>query len=163
MRTQNITPDDIVLAEDVLQQTYYLGRVDYWLIGRKHSWRYQQRVDGRIQDFYTATAVIDSGEQLPGAAGRESAPPHIRHRQRREFARRASRDARRRNQQHAEVRPLRATVRWQRQLHERVAGEATCQAAGGGAVGPRPRRRNPDNSRNVGKRCASSSSHWSCS
>jgi hypothetical protein len=62
IRTQNITPDDILLAEDVLQQTYYLGRVDYWLIGRKHSWRYQQRVDGRIQDFYTATAVIDSGE-----------------------------------------------------------------------------------------------------
>ena len=25
MRTQNITPDDIVIAEDVLQQTYYLG------------------------------------------------------------------------------------------------------------------------------------------
>jgi hypothetical protein len=65
IRTQNITPDDILLAEDVLQQTYYLGRVDYWLIGRKHSWRYQQRVgDGRIQDFYTATAVIDNGEDF---------------------------------------------------------------------------------------------------
>jgi hypothetical protein len=64
IRTLNITPDDIVLAEDVLQQTYYLGRVDYWLIGRKHSWRYQQRVDGRIQDFYTATPVIDTGEDF---------------------------------------------------------------------------------------------------
>ena len=29
VRTLNITPDDIVLAEDVLQQTYYLGHVDY--------------------------------------------------------------------------------------------------------------------------------------
>jgi hypothetical protein len=64
MRTQNVTPDDIVLAEDVLQQTYYLGRVDYWLIGREHSWRYQQLLNGRIQDFYTATAVIDTGEQF---------------------------------------------------------------------------------------------------
>jgi len=64
MRTQNITADDIVLAEDVLQQTYYLGRVDYWLIGRKHAWRYMQLVNGRIQDFYTATAVIDTGEQF---------------------------------------------------------------------------------------------------
>lgn len=62
MRTQHITSDDIVLAEDVLQQTYYLGRVDYWLIGRKHAWRFMQDVNGRIQDFYTATAVIDSGE-----------------------------------------------------------------------------------------------------
>jgi hypothetical protein len=64
MRTQNITEDDIVIAEDVLQQTYYLGRVDYWLIGRKHGWRYLQLVDGRIQDFYTGTAVIDTGEQF---------------------------------------------------------------------------------------------------
>jgi hypothetical protein len=64
VRTLNIKPDDIVLAEDVLQQTYYLGHVDYWLIGRKHGWRYMQQVDGRIQDFYTATAVIDTGEQF---------------------------------------------------------------------------------------------------
>jgi hypothetical protein len=64
MRTQNITPEDIVLAEDVLQQTYYLGRVDYWLVGRKRAWRYMQLVNGRIQDFYTATPVIDTGEQF---------------------------------------------------------------------------------------------------
>jgi 4-amino-4-deoxy-L-arabinose transferase-like glycosyltransferase len=67
MRTQHITADDVVLAEDVLQQTYYLGRVDYWLISRKHSWRYVQEKNGRIEDFYTGTAVIDNGasfEQL---------------------------------------------------------------------------------------------------
>jgi len=64
VRTLHITPDDIVLAEDVLQQTYYLGHVDYWLIGRKHSWLYLQQVDGRIQDFYTATPVINDGEQF---------------------------------------------------------------------------------------------------
>ncbi|HET9446674.1 MAG TPA: glycosyltransferase family 39 protein [Steroidobacteraceae bacterium] len=76
IRTQNITPDDIVLAEDVLQQTYYLGRVDYWLIGRKHSWRYQQRLsNGRIQDFYTGTAVIDTGEQFQALLDRN---PHRR-------------------------------------------------------------------------------------
>jgi Dolichyl-phosphate-mannose-protein mannosyltransferase len=64
MRTQNITPEDIVLAEDVLQQTYYLGGVDYWLVGRRLTWRYLQLVNGRIQDFYTATAVINTGEQF---------------------------------------------------------------------------------------------------
>jgi hypothetical protein len=64
VRTLNITPNDIVLAEDVLEQTYYLGHVDYWLIGRKHGWRYFQDVKGSIQDFYTGTPVIDSGEEF---------------------------------------------------------------------------------------------------
>jgi hypothetical protein len=64
IRSQNITPNDILIAEDVLQQTYYLGRVDYWLFSRKHARLYVQRVDGEIRDFYTSTRVIDSGERL---------------------------------------------------------------------------------------------------
>jgi hypothetical protein len=64
IRSQNITPDDILIAEDVLQQTYYLGRVDYWLISRKHARLYVQRLDGVIRDFYTSTRVIDSGQEL---------------------------------------------------------------------------------------------------
>jgi hypothetical protein len=64
VRSQNITPDDILIAEDVLQQTYYLGHVDYWLISRRHARLYVQLVDGVIRDFYTSTRVIDSGEQL---------------------------------------------------------------------------------------------------
>jgi hypothetical protein len=64
VRTLDIKPDDIVLAEDVLEQTYYLGHVDYWLIGRKLSWQYVHQVNGRIEDIYTATPVIDTGEQF---------------------------------------------------------------------------------------------------
>jgi Dolichyl-phosphate-mannose-protein mannosyltransferase len=64
MRSQGLTSEDIVLAEDVLQQTYYLGSVDYWLIGRHHARRYVERLDGRIVDFYTHTPVIGSAEQL---------------------------------------------------------------------------------------------------
>jgi hypothetical protein len=64
IRSQNIKPGDILIAEDVLEQTYYLGRVDYWLISRKQARLYVQRVDGVIRDFYTSTPVIDSGEQL---------------------------------------------------------------------------------------------------
>jgi hypothetical protein len=64
MRTQHVTADDIVLAEDVLQQTYYLGSVDYGHISRKHARRFVQQVDGVIRDFYTGTRVIDSGEKL---------------------------------------------------------------------------------------------------
>jgi len=64
IRGQDIKPGDILIAEDVLEQTYYLGRVDYWLISRKHARVYVQLVDGEIRDFYTSTLVIGSGEQL---------------------------------------------------------------------------------------------------
>ena len=64
VRALNLRPQDIVLAEDVLEQTYYLGRVDYWLIGRKHAQRFVQRVNGDIRDFYTGTPVVDDGAQL---------------------------------------------------------------------------------------------------
>lgn len=64
VRSLNLRPQDIVLAEDVLEQTYYLGRVDYWLIGRKHAQRFVQRVNGDIRDFYTGTPVVDDGAQL---------------------------------------------------------------------------------------------------
>lgn len=64
VRAQQLRPDDIVLAEDVLQQTYYLGHVDYWLIGRRHARRFVQHVNGEIRDFYTGTRVIDDGTQL---------------------------------------------------------------------------------------------------
>jgi hypothetical protein len=62
IRSLQLGPDDVTLAEDVLQQTYYLGRVDYWLISRKYARHYVQRVDGEIRDFYTGTRVVDSGE-----------------------------------------------------------------------------------------------------
>jgi hypothetical protein len=64
IRSQDIKPGDILIAEDVLEQTYYLGRVDYWLISRKQARLYVQRVAGVIRDFWTGTPVIDSGEQL---------------------------------------------------------------------------------------------------
>ncbi len=64
MRGQQLTADDVVAAEDVQEQTYYLGGVDYWLISRKHGRRFVQEVDGVIRDFYTGTPVIDSGAAL---------------------------------------------------------------------------------------------------
>ncbi len=64
IRSQNIKPEDILIAEDVLEQTYYLGSVDFWLISRKQARLYVHHVDGAIRDFYTNTRVIDSGEQL---------------------------------------------------------------------------------------------------
>jgi hypothetical protein len=64
MKSQNIVDDDVILAEDVLQQTYYLGHVDYWLMSRTHARRYVELKNGRIQDFYTGSGVISSAAML---------------------------------------------------------------------------------------------------
>jgi hypothetical protein len=64
MKAQNIVDADVILAEDVLQQTYYLGSVDYWLMSRNHARRYVELKNGRIQDFYTGAGVISSAAML---------------------------------------------------------------------------------------------------
>jgi 4-amino-4-deoxy-L-arabinose transferase-like glycosyltransferase len=66
MRTQAITEDDIVLAEDVLQQTYYLGHVDYWLIGPSVARRFVMKSAHGVVDFYTGTPVIVTTAMLDG-------------------------------------------------------------------------------------------------
>lgn len=73
MRSQNVSPDDVVLVEDVLQQTYYLGKpyVDYWLLSRHHTRRYVELVDGEIRDFYTHALVISDAEMLQELLQRE--------------------------------------------------------------------------------------------
>jgi hypothetical protein len=57
-------PNDIVVAEDALMQTYYLGHVDYWLQDEAMAAPFLHRVDGRWADIYTDTPLIGSGRQL---------------------------------------------------------------------------------------------------
>ncbi len=57
-------PRDIIVAEDVLQQTYYLGHVDYWLVNKQVGSVYLHRVHGRWLDFYTNTPLIGTGAEL---------------------------------------------------------------------------------------------------
>lgn len=57
-------PKDILVAEDVLQQTYYLGHVDYWLMNEQVAAQYMYDVNGKRLDFYTNTPLIGTGEQL---------------------------------------------------------------------------------------------------
>ncbi|MDY6948150.1 MAG: glycosyltransferase family 39 protein, partial [Pseudomonadota bacterium] len=64
IKAQHIVDADVLIAEDVLQQTYYLGRVDYWLMSRNHARRYVELVDGQIRDFYTGAGVISSAKML---------------------------------------------------------------------------------------------------
>jgi hypothetical protein len=73
IRSQDIGPDDVLIAEDVLQQTYYLGRVDYWLIGGNIARRFVKSAgDGRVVDFYTGTPVIATGAMLEQALQRHA-------------------------------------------------------------------------------------------
>lgn len=64
MRSIGMSDDDVVLAEDVLQQTYYLGRVDYWLIGPDVARRFVMKTDTSIVDFYTGTPVVVTPDML---------------------------------------------------------------------------------------------------
>jgi hypothetical protein len=64
IRSIRLGPKDLLLAEDVLQQTYYLGHVDYWLIGPDTAEQFAQRVDGELRDIYTRTPVLSTVEQL---------------------------------------------------------------------------------------------------
>jgi len=64
MKSLRLAPNDIVLAEDVIEQTYYLGRVDYWLIGPEVAEEFVEDFHGLIVDIYTHTPVIDSGAKL---------------------------------------------------------------------------------------------------
>jgi hypothetical protein len=57
-------PHDIVVAEDALMQTYYLGHVDYWLQDEAMAAPYLHQVGGRWADIYTDTPLIGSGRQL---------------------------------------------------------------------------------------------------
>ena len=46
---------NIVIAEDVLQQTYYLGHVDYWLVSQHVASSFVTNVNGVLKDFSTVT------------------------------------------------------------------------------------------------------------
>jgi 4-amino-4-deoxy-L-arabinose transferase-like glycosyltransferase len=64
MRSIKLGPKDVVLAEEVLLQTYYLGHVDYWLVNRNVAASFVELWQGRIVDQYTHTPVIGSGAEL---------------------------------------------------------------------------------------------------
>jgi 4-amino-4-deoxy-L-arabinose transferase-like glycosyltransferase len=57
-------PGDVIVAEDDLMQTYYLGHVDYWLQDRETAAPFLVRHDDKWVDVYTDTPLIGSGQQL---------------------------------------------------------------------------------------------------
>ncbi|HEX8755870.1 MAG TPA: hypothetical protein VF745_06005, partial [Steroidobacteraceae bacterium] len=64
VQSQHLRPNDILVAEDALMQTYYLGHVSYWLQDREMAAPFLRRVDGRWVDEYTGAPLIGSGAQL---------------------------------------------------------------------------------------------------
>ena len=64
IRSLSLGPNDVLLAEDVNQQTYYLGRVDYWLISPGVAAAFDETVQGKARDIYTHTPVMDSAACL---------------------------------------------------------------------------------------------------
>jgi hypothetical protein len=64
MRSVQLRPRDVVIAEEVLMQTYYLGHVDYWLYDAKMVAEFVVRVNGRFVDEYTHTPIIGTGAEF---------------------------------------------------------------------------------------------------
>lgn len=61
VRSLDLGSSDILVAEDVLQQTYYLGKVDYWL--RKFTY-YTYLKGDEYSDIYTGTPHLGNEELL---------------------------------------------------------------------------------------------------
>ena len=54
----------ILIAEDDINQTYYLGKVDYCLLNIDVARTHSILVDGRLVRQYTGAPVIGSGSEL---------------------------------------------------------------------------------------------------
>jgi hypothetical protein len=54
----------LILAEDVLQMTYYLGKVDYWLRALDDAMYFAKEENGRLFDVWTHTPLIGTGRDL---------------------------------------------------------------------------------------------------
>ena len=55
---QNLVPGDIVVAEDMLQQHWYVGRVDFWLRNPKDSYTFLYVApDGKWRDIYVDSVM----------------------------------------------------------------------------------------------------------
>jgi len=64
MKNLQIGSKDLILAEDVLQQTYYLGKVDYWLKALDRAKYFVRDNEGTLVDIYTHTPLIGTGKDL---------------------------------------------------------------------------------------------------
>lgn len=64
IQSLDLAADAILIAEDVLQQTYYLGEVDYSLRPIDDAVHFSIVRDDRLIDQYTAAPVVGTGAEL---------------------------------------------------------------------------------------------------
>jgi hypothetical protein len=64
IRSIGTHPNDVILAEDSLQQTYYLGHIDFWLRGMNDAAQFVYPKGGALHDIYTDAPLIGSGAAL---------------------------------------------------------------------------------------------------
>jgi 4-amino-4-deoxy-L-arabinose transferase-like glycosyltransferase len=64
VRSLQPAPDAILIAEDSINQTYYLGRVDYRLQHEAQAAGHAVLVDGVMRGQYTGTPILGTGKAL---------------------------------------------------------------------------------------------------
>jgi Dolichyl-phosphate-mannose-protein mannosyltransferase len=60
----SLRASDVIVAEDSLEQTYYLGHIDYWLAGQDVALQFVERKHGVLRDIYTGAPLIGTGAEL---------------------------------------------------------------------------------------------------
>ncbi len=65
--------EDVVIAVDVLEQTWYAGRVDWWLRSLEDARPFLYEDSSGFRDIYTSTRLLNSEEELDGILA--DAPP----------------------------------------------------------------------------------------
>jgi hypothetical protein len=64
IKSLRLRANDLIVAEDSLEQTYYLGHIDYWLAGQDVAQQYVERKGGVLLDIYTGAPLIGTGAEL---------------------------------------------------------------------------------------------------
>lgn len=60
LKEMPLRDDDILIAEEAMMQSYYLGRVDYWLASPQVAGQFVVLRDGRFLNQYTHSPFVDS-------------------------------------------------------------------------------------------------------
>jgi hypothetical protein len=74
LRSLQLPPTAILVAEDAIVQSYYLGRVDYLLTNAETALHFSYVADGAVRDIYSNARVIATPERLAALINDESRP-----------------------------------------------------------------------------------------
>jgi 4-amino-4-deoxy-L-arabinose transferase-like glycosyltransferase len=64
LRSLQLPPTVILVAEDAIMQSYYLGRVDYLLTNAETALQFSYVADGEVREIYSNARVIATPDQL---------------------------------------------------------------------------------------------------